>query len=197
MPLSENELAVLERALANPKAKRKIANAVKEVVPELDLPADVKAMEDIEELIEQKTKGYREEIDNLRGELAKATKNDDWAKQLSQLKKERGWNDKQVDAFLKDLEEEFKDRKELSLSELAEYHALKNQPLTPTQSGNMFGFGGRGDAEKTWREDVKDPNSDFMKAVRAKDKNKKKAYLNKRWNDARQEWVDEGNKAHF
>ena len=197
MPLSEQEIKVLEAVVLNPKTRGRAGKLVKEVFPDYQLPSDIESEDRLASMIEEKTKGFQETIDNLRAELAKKGKDEDWQKQLADLKRQRGWDDKRVDAFLKDLEQEFKDRKELSLAELAEYHELKNRPLTPTSSGSLFGMGPRGDTEKKWRDDIKDPNSEFMKAVRSKNKHAKRKYLDQRWNEARQEWVEMGNKSHF
>lgn len=189
--LSEQEIKVLENVLAtSPKAKRKIVNAVKEVVPDLPTPPDVLAAEEFDKLLDDKVKPLTETIERLQAELAKKDKDDSWSKQVLELKKNRGWSDKQVSKFIKDLEEEFKERKELTLDELAEYHDLKNRPLTPSGGVESPFAGTRSQTETEWRESVRDPNSEFMKAVRSKDNRKKKQIQSKWWKQAGEEWAD-------
>jgi hypothetical protein len=189
--LSEKELQILENVLAtNPKAKRKIVNAVKEVVPDLPMPADVQAAEEFEQTLSDRLKPLQETIDALQKSLDAKEREGSWEKQVDAVKKARGWNDKQVKKFIDDLQEEYKDQKEVTLSQLAEVYDYRNRPLTPTQTNaNIFGRP-RGETELEWRKDVKDPNSEFMKAVRSKNQSKKKEYKSKLWNKAREEWDD-------
>lgn len=184
--LTQDEITNLEALLDRPKFRRTILQAAKEEVPTMTMPPDFQAAEEINERFDAKIKPLQETIDRLQEELAKEKKNQSWNEQLEDLKKQFAWNDKQVKEFLTEIGTEFKDGRELTLLELADYKMAKSQPLAPSgqPSGTRF-LTNRGSAETRWRNDMRDPKSPLF----GKNKRQKRAYLNELWQQAKEEYA--------
>lgn len=196
MPFSEAELKTLEAVAMHPKGRKLMAGAVREVVPDYPLPPDIAAEERMQAMLEEKLKPVLEDNKSLREQLAKQQADTDWKAQVAQVKKELGWGEKQLTEFLKDFGERYKDSAPVSLATLAKAYEHENAPLVPSQPTQGAGrfWGPMGDTEKEWRTAIKDPNSDFMKAVRSGNQRKKKEIKQKWWDKAGQEWQELSNR---
>lgn len=196
MPFSEAELKTLEAIAMHPKGRRMMAAAVKEVVPDYPLPPDIATEERMEAMLEEKLKPVMEENKALKEQFAKQQADTDWKAQVNQVKKELGWGDKQVSEFLEHFQKEYNEPGPVKLVKLAKAYEYENAPLMPSQPTQGAGrfWGPMGDTEKEWRTAIKDPNSDFMKAVRSGNQRKKKEIKQKWWDKAGQEWQELNNR---
>lgn len=196
MPFSEAELKALEATAMNPKGRRIMAQAVKTVIPEYQLPPDIEAEDRVNAMVDEKIKTVMEDNKALREQIAKDKADKSWQEEVAKVRKELGWGEKQLTEFLKDFSERYKDAAPVSLATLAKAYEHENAPLMPSQPTQGVGrfWGPMGDTEKEWRTAVKDPNSDFMKAVRSGNQRKKKEIKKKWWDKAGQEWQELSNR---
>lgn len=196
MPFSEAELKAIEMAALgqgkDPRSRRLMAEAVKLAIPDYQFPADIQSEDRINALLDERLKPVLEENKELKNRLDKAQSDSEWKAQLAAVKRELGWTEKQLGEFLKDFGEKYKESAPVSLVTLAKAFEHENAPLVPSQSNNVRGFWGpMGDTEKEWRTAVRNPSSDFMKAVRSGNQRKKKEIKNKWWNQSAQEWQEQ------
>lgn len=196
MPFSDAELKAIEMAALgqgkDPRSRRLMAEAVRLAIPDYALPPDLALQDQVKEMVDERLKPLEEENKTLREQLAKQQNDSAWAAQVSEVKKKLGWGEKQLTTFLKDFGERYKEGNQVSLVTLAQAWERENEPLVPTQSRGNVGrlWGPMGDTEKEWRGAIRDPNSDFMKAVRSGNQRKKKEIKNQWWNRSAQEWQE-------
>jgi len=185
MPFNEQDLALMERLAGIPAAVEDIQGIVAKHIPEA-APREHLAKKQIREEFQAAMEAQSKKIDELTALLHTQTTERQWKEDVEKMKKTLGWDDAKVAQFQKDFAEEFKDRKTLDMTDMAEYYELKNRPLSPASNPRLGPFGIRQEQssqEAQWRNDMRDPKSPMF----SKNKRERKAYWRDQWKKSMEE----------
>jgi len=160
MALNEQDEKLLSLLASDPDARRELVRHGARLMP--DHPV-VKQEAATVSQFEQQVKPLKDEIEDLKKELAAKTGRDMWEARREELRRAPfHFNEEQILEFEDRLRKDGNQYK--SYTEAARYYQLQDQPTHPhTPPGGMTPFGRRTKEEENWRSMIKDPKSRLWK----------------------------------
>jgi hypothetical protein len=180
-PAQPTEQQIWEAFKSDPKVRRLLATEAKKKFPQMELPPDITAADELETRFNDQLAPLQKEIETLRGQLSSKQSSDSWDSAKDELRRKYGWSDKTIESFKADLEKEFANgEKPLGYTDLAEYWLMKKNALQPSGVTTITGRQMPQD-EQDLRAMLDDPKSDLFNDA------KKKTLMRNAWDAAKQE----------